>query len=509
MPASNVEKILLVGDYGQDDLAFKEVTQRLYEWAEQMGKHVQIDIISVDPFKTDQTAAVVAQAAKSGEYDMVYHNTAPRKDAKQVRKDNDGEPLAYTTAMAGNGKKVKIVGVYAADETGINTFAMLPKGEVRKIRCETKGSQFRSRDLFPYHVIAAMAGTLEFTKDAPLPVTHHEELKDLRDYADDRLQASKHQLSRHGNASKKYVTVIGPRGQSDALIARAARRFGEEAEIDMLPIKYEKGAAWLEAGFAAAQLALSSEQKKRRAVIALTGQGKGNYIATLDNGATLETDDLRVLGFVKSHIQGHGLEMRGRDATRHRLNSGLFEIVPGADPKEAFADMIRPAGDNLKELPLETIPHLPDDPTIAYIDGYGNMKLAMARDALVKRLEEKSGLTIGDDMHGTASVTLRGKTMEPVFISGGSFSVEHGQMALSRGSSGWAARFDTYGEEPKDHFTEIFLRGGNAASQFGDVAPGDVVEAALKEVNKSKQWGSKSSGIALPGDAPARVVIPR
>ena len=73
------QKILLVGDYGTSgDLAFNEVKQKLYELAAKKRIDIRIDTVGVDPFDTAMTAAVVAQAAEDGKYDVIYHNTAPR-----------------------------------------------------------------------------------------------------------------------------------------------------------------------------------------------------------------------------------------------------------------------------------------------------------------------------------------------------------------------------------------------------------------------------------------------
>src|SRR4051812_8839842 len=111
MAEQPTKKMLLVADYGHEDLAFKEVQERLYELARKAGQKIQVDIVSVGPFHTADTAAVVAQAAHDGKYDIIYHNTAPRKDLAKARANNDGEGIGYARYRAAGGKEVQIVGV--------------------------------------------------------------------------------------------------------------------------------------------------------------------------------------------------------------------------------------------------------------------------------------------------------------------------------------------------------------------------------------------------------------
>src|SRR5690606_26456399 len=58
-----------------------------------------------------------------------------------------------------------------------------------------------------------------------------------------------------------------------------------------------------------------------------------------------------------------------------------------------------------------------------------------------------------------------GAQQHEAVITDGSFHVKDGDLALSKGSSGWANR----------HIAELFLRGGSAAEKFGKPSIGDTV----------------------------------
>lgn len=136
-----------IADYGEktgvDDLAFSEVNRRLMEeFAKQNLAFPIIKNLSVRPFNTIETGFAVAQLGQNsllGKGHIVYHNTAPRKDALAARTNNAGEFLAVAELPNG----VRVIGVY-----GGYTFSFLGV-PVYRVKCATDGSQFRSRDVFP------------------------------------------------------------------------------------------------------------------------------------------------------------------------------------------------------------------------------------------------------------------------------------------------------------------------------------------------------------------------
>ncbi len=136
-----------IADYGEktgvDDLAFSEVNRRLCEeFVKQNLDFPFVKNLSVRPFNTVETGFAVAQLAQNsllGKKHIVYHNTAPRKDALVARQNNAGEFLAVAELPNG----VRVIGVY-----GGYTFSFL-NVPVYRIKCAADGSQFRSRDVFP------------------------------------------------------------------------------------------------------------------------------------------------------------------------------------------------------------------------------------------------------------------------------------------------------------------------------------------------------------------------
>lgn len=139
----------VVADFGPQDLAFAEVGQRLLTHL----PTAQLVFTPVPAFATLAAGFVTAQlaAATAPPDSLVFVNVAPRRDDTGVRVDNDGERLLWARTPSG----VDVVGV----DAGV-TFAFLAEmvDEVRVLACATRGSQFRSRDLFPDAVARVVAG---------------------------------------------------------------------------------------------------------------------------------------------------------------------------------------------------------------------------------------------------------------------------------------------------------------------------------------------------------------
>lgn len=136
--------LYVIADYGDlHDLAFAEVTQKLYHELTDMD--VEIRPYAVPAFDTVATGFVLAQTAinsKLGAKHKFYVNTAPRKDDLTPRVKNSGEGLAYAKLTNG----VEIVAVNSGYSLSFIKDAAV---EIREIRCDKDGSQFRSRDVFP------------------------------------------------------------------------------------------------------------------------------------------------------------------------------------------------------------------------------------------------------------------------------------------------------------------------------------------------------------------------
>ena len=91
----------IIADYGPSDLAFAEVVQRLKGYL----PDAEPVLTPVPPFATLAAGFCVAQLglnqAPAGT--LIYHNVAPRQDAREARVANAGERLAFARSPRGCG----------------------------------------------------------------------------------------------------------------------------------------------------------------------------------------------------------------------------------------------------------------------------------------------------------------------------------------------------------------------------------------------------------------------
>lgn len=130
----------VIGDYGAGDLAFAEVIQRF----EFHLPGCQVHQMAVPAFSTLAAGFCVAQLGlnESPEGAVIFHNVAPRANESKARKSNVGERLVYARLKSG----VRVIGVNSG-----HTFSFVKhaSADLRWVDIDSKGSQFRSRDLFP------------------------------------------------------------------------------------------------------------------------------------------------------------------------------------------------------------------------------------------------------------------------------------------------------------------------------------------------------------------------
>lgn len=136
--------VYVVADYGDlHDLAFAEVTQRLYKELQDAQAHIKS--YAVPAFDTVATGFVIAQLAVNsqlGDQHKFFVNTAPRKDDLRPRVKEAGEGFAYVKLH--NDIELCVV------NSGFSlSFVKDSATEIRAINCAKEGSQFRSRDIFP------------------------------------------------------------------------------------------------------------------------------------------------------------------------------------------------------------------------------------------------------------------------------------------------------------------------------------------------------------------------
>lgn len=141
---ANQVLVYVIADYGDlHDLAFAEVTQRLY--SELDGVDAEIDTFAVPAFDTYATGFALAQTAinsRLGSRQKFFVNTAPRKDDLTPRVKNSGEGFVYVKLVNG-------VEICAVNSGYSLAFVKEAAAEIREIKCDKAGSQFRSRDIFP------------------------------------------------------------------------------------------------------------------------------------------------------------------------------------------------------------------------------------------------------------------------------------------------------------------------------------------------------------------------
>jgi len=153
--------IQLIADYGVGDPSFSEVVQKLRN----LAPNAVIQTTSVSSFSTIATGFWTLQFAIENPVlgMLIYTNTAPRKDKKTSREQNEGEKLVY--AKLENG--VTIVGVNAGY---CFSFVKPQIKDLHLVNVANKGSQFRSRDFYPEAVAGIAAGNRKFMGEALDPV---------------------------------------------------------------------------------------------------------------------------------------------------------------------------------------------------------------------------------------------------------------------------------------------------------------------------------------------------
>lgn len=142
----------IIADYGQGDLAFAEVVQRIKLYL----PDAETVLTPVPAFSTLAAGFCVAQLglneAPAGT--IIYHNVAPREDDEEERTANAGERLAFARLPGG----VRVIGVNAGHAF---SFVRDAAQELRWAAVAAEGSQFRSRDLFPQAAGAIALGELD------------------------------------------------------------------------------------------------------------------------------------------------------------------------------------------------------------------------------------------------------------------------------------------------------------------------------------------------------------
>lgn len=146
------------------------------------------------------------------------------------------------------------------------------------------------------------------------------------------------------------------------------------------------------------------------------------------------------LAFVKPYIQearivqveNEGSQFRSRDF----FPKAVSDILHGKHEERLLEEV---SLSYLRDVPLNEV---------MWIDGFGNIKTSTRRS--------QHNFQPGDKIF----VTING-VKRSAMVTGGSFSINEGELAFSVGSSGY-----------EDPFMELFLRGGSAKELFGHPTAG-------------------------------------
>ena len=144
----------VIADYAAGDLAFSEMSAALAAHLPDGWTWIHTP---VESFNTVALGFAMAQLALSdlALERVVYANCAPRQDAHEARRDNQGEGLLY--GVLGNGVPVLVV------NSGYSLSFV--RGDLRELwstQVPDSGSQFRSRDVFPPFVGKMARGERDF-----------------------------------------------------------------------------------------------------------------------------------------------------------------------------------------------------------------------------------------------------------------------------------------------------------------------------------------------------------
>ncbi|MFA5593287.1 MAG: hypothetical protein WC989_08245 [Micavibrio sp.] len=211
-------------------------------------------------------------------------------------------------------------------------------------------------------------------------------------------------------------------------------------------------------GFALAQTAINSKlgtghkfyvntaPRKDDLAPRVANAGEGLAYVKLYNGVEIVAVNS---GYSLSFVKDAAVEMREIHCDRHGSQFRSRDIFPPAFGLIAHGDYSR-LGDDIRA----AVPDYPKN-AVCYTDGYGNMKCSVAP----ADLDAISGRHVTLDVNGRAMAAR---------VAEGIFGVADGEFCLSKGSSGWTLEDGT-----KVEFSEIVMRGGNAAKAFGK-PPGGI-----------------------------------
>ena len=258
--------------------------------------------------------------------------------------------------------------------------------------------------------------------------------------------------------------LIADFGHSDLAFAEVAQRLKLYLPEAQLVLTAVPTFATLAAGFCAAQLGLN-EAPPGTVIFHNVAPRRDDRAPRTDNDGerlayALLPNGVKVVGvnagYTFSFLKDTATELR-------------FVNVPSAGSQFRSRDLFPPAvaavvHDEDGALAEDVLPkHVPSVPenSLAYVDGFGNLKTTCRFGAF------QPGTRLRVHLNGVERYAV---------CTDGSFAVPQGELAFSKGSSGWP------GKQGEVRFMELFLRGGSAWEVFGRPGVGQELQFVIDDL---------------------------
>ena len=257
-----------------------------------------------------------------------------------------------------------------------------------------------------------------------------------------------------------FINLIADYGIGDPAFAEVSQRLNKDLPSAQIHCLSVPPFSTIATGFWIAQLGLNPGASERlifhncaprqdNPEARTDNEGEGLTYVKLHNGVEV----VGVLaGYTLSFIKEEAIEINTIEVSRGGSQFRSRDVFPQAAAAIANSDYSLVGS---KILPSQ-IPDLPTD-RVAWIDGYGNIKTTIPADSIDLELSSKVTVRVGD-------------VVSDAIYSDGSFKVPEGTLAFAPGSSGWQGK-----NGRKVEWMELFLRGGNAWSRFGEPKINQVV----------------------------------
>ena len=250
-----------------------------------------------------------------------------------------------------------------------------------------------------------------------------------------------------------FINLVADYGIGDPAFAEVTQRLNKDLPSARIHCVSVPPFSTIATGFWIAQLGLNPGASKRLIFhncaprqddpeARTNNEGEGLTYVKLHNGVEV----VGVLaGYTLSFIKEEAIEINTIEVSRGGSQFRSRDVFPQAAAAIALGDYSLVGS----KISPNQIPDLPID-RVAWIDGYGNIKTTIPASSIDLPLSSKVTVRVGD-------------VVSDAVYSDGSFRVPEGTLAFAPGSSGWQRK-----NGQKIEWMELFLRGGNAWSRFGE-----------------------------------------